>query len=295
MQLRTIVAATDESETGRDAARAAFSLGERSGARIVVMTVLSPSDAAPALVEAPLTGSGVGSPDERLARSFQAELPAPGAGPVIEFCATSGVPGIEIPRFAESRNADLLVLGRTRRSQARRLLLGDTADAVARRSAIPCLFVGRPLPHLSRVVVALDGTERGVTVLTAASDFVRAIGARMRAVTVEPRREQEAAPGSGYLLDGRSTKLALTIDRLRIEDPDVWSGWEAPGASAAGGLLRIRHGDPVSEVLTELGACGADLLVIGYHRGGPPGVLEGGSVARRLAHDARCAVLTVPL
>jgi nucleotide-binding universal stress UspA family protein len=48
-------------------------------------------------------------------------------------------------------------------------------------------------------------------------------------------------------------------------------------------------------VLAEVRESGADLLVIGYHRGGPPGVLEAGSTARRLAHEAPCAVLTIPL
>ena len=52
-----------------------------------------------------------------------------------------GLPGIEIGRFAEHVRADLLVLGRKQRSRGQRLLLGDTADAVARRSRIPCLFV----------------------------------------------------------------------------------------------------------------------------------------------------------
>ena len=39
----------------------------------------------------------------------------------------------------------------------------------------------------------------------------------------------------------------------------------------------------------------ARLLAFGYHRGGPPGIVEGGSVARGLLHSALCAVLTVPL
>ena len=39
----------------------------------------------------------------------------------------------------------------------------------------------------------------------------------------------------------------------------------------------------------------ADALVIGYHRGGPPGSLEAGSTARSLAHMAPCAVLSIPL
>jgi len=42
-------------------------------------------------------------------------------------------------------------------------------------------------------------------------------------------------------------------------------------------------------------ACSADVLVIGYHRGGPAGVIEAGSIARRVLHQAECSVLTVPL
>jgi len=37
------------------------------------------------------------------------------------------------------------------------------------------------------------------------------------------------------------------------------------------------------------------VIIIGYRRGGPPGLIEAGSVARQVAHHAPCAVLTVPL
>jgi len=59
--------------------------------------------------------------------------------------------------------------------------------------------------------------------------------------------------------------------------------------------LAIRRGDILERVLAEAQESGADVLAIGYHRGGPPGVLEAGSTARRLAHAAPCAVLTIPL
>jgi nucleotide-binding universal stress UspA family protein len=35
--------------------------------------------------------------------------------------------------------------------------------------------------------------------------------------------------------------------------------------------------------------------VIGYHRGGLPGIIEAGSTARHVVHTAPCAVLTIPL
>jgi nucleotide-binding universal stress UspA family protein len=51
----------------------------------------------------------------------------------------------------------------------------------------------------------------------------------------------------------------------------------------------------VDQVMAALEETSADALVVGYHRGGPPGVIEVGSTARHLAHLAPCAVLTVPL
>jgi nucleotide-binding universal stress UspA family protein len=59
--------------------------------------------------------------------------------------------------------------------------------------------------------------------------------------------------------------------------------------------LVIRHGQIVDEILAEAVSCGASVLVIGYRRGGPAGVIEGSSVARRVLHQAECAVMTVPL
>jgi nucleotide-binding universal stress UspA family protein len=43
--------------------------------------------------------------------------------PPVELSVVSGVPGIEIGRLAERREADLLVLGRKQRSQLARVLL----------------------------------------------------------------------------------------------------------------------------------------------------------------------------
>jgi nucleotide-binding universal stress UspA family protein len=59
--------------------------------------------------------------------------------------------------------------------------------------------------------------------------------------------------------------------------------------------LIIRRGVIVESIVTETQEIKADVLVVGYHRGGPPGVLEAGSTARRLVHASPCAVLTIPL
>ena len=59
--------------------------------------------------------------------------------------------------------------------------------------------------------------------------------------------------------------------------------------------MEVRRGAIVEEILAAVDATGADVLVIGYHRGGLPGLIEAGSTARRVLHTAPCAVLTIPL
>ncbi len=57
----------------------------------------------------------------------------------------------------------------------------------------------------------------------------------------------------------------------------------------------MRGGDVVEQILAVVDERRPDVLVIGCHRGGPPGIIDAGSTARRLAHTAPCTILTVPL
>jgi nucleotide-binding universal stress UspA family protein len=62
-----------------------------------------------------------------------------------------------------------------------------------------------------------------------------------------------------------------------------------------GQALVVHRGRVVDEILKEIRFSDADVLVLGCHRGGPAGTIEGGSISRRLMHLSTCAVLTVPL
>lgn len=284
MQLRHILAAADDSPEGRLAVLIGARLSALASARFTVLTVAQAVDA-PGM-QAKLL--------QDLRRMVYGELAKiEGAVPEPVLAVAAGLPGIEIGRYAETEAADLVVVGRKRRSELQRLLIGDTADSVARRSRTPCLFVKAGQEQMQRVLVSLDGTERGMAVLLAAMDFTRAIAARLHAVTVEPAYENEAeAP---RLLTGRSARLAQAVDDLR-QSTNLGSGeWEVRPSIAGESPLVIQRGRVVDAVLTEVERSQADVLVLGYHRGGPAGVIEAGSIARRLAHDAPCAVLTIPL
>jgi nucleotide-binding universal stress UspA family protein len=285
--LRHIVVATDESEAGRSAVRAGLNLAKRAFARLTVMRVVP-------VESLPLLGSaldGVVGPDgaataiERLQRWVHAQL-RPDCPVPVELGIAFGVPGIEICRFAEQRGADLLVLGRKHRSAIARLLVGDTADAVVRRSRVPCLFVEHGALPLSQLLVALDGSDRGMRVYAAARDFVQALDLGLTVVTVDHWERPEAVDPVPPLPLTRSSQL--------------WHELEPPAPRAAGSTytevaVSIRQGRPVPEVLAELVRTGADVLTFGCHRGGPAGILESGGIARHLLHTAPVSVLTIPL
>jgi nucleotide-binding universal stress UspA family protein len=285
MQLRHILVATDQSDTARSALRVALTLANRAGARVTVMTTISAHATSP--VPALVSDDPAASSGPVLARLEQWMDPEVRAAPPVHSVGlgvTFGIPGVEICRFADDHQVDLIVVGRKQRSQATRLLVGDTADAVARRSRTPCLFVPLGSPAPERLLVALDGSRRGLTVLRAACDFAGAVAASLHAVTVEPVRPDEPPELAELIPSGRSDALRETIAQLGNCEP----AGHAPEA------LMIRRGPIVESLLAAVAETRSDVIVLGFHRGGPPGVIEAGSIARRLTHSAACAVLTVP-
>jgi nucleotide-binding universal stress UspA family protein len=141
---------------------------------------------------------------------------------------------------------------------------------------VPCLFVPTPIDVPITILTALDGSTRCLNVLAATRSIANALCASLELVTVEPVRQNEPHELAPSLPTARTVNLRCMLD----EDGDA---------------LRVRRGEVVTEILHEISATKAQVLAVGYHRGGPPGVLELRSVARRLAHSAPCAVLTIPL
>jgi nucleotide-binding universal stress UspA family protein len=260
-----VMAATDESDAGRQAVGLALDVALRAHARATVMRVL------------PFDGTVCRGAIEQLQRWVESDRPSLGPSLPIEYAVAYGVPGVEISRTGERIRADMLVLGRQERTQAMRLLLGDTADAVARRSGIPCLFVPTSGTRLRSVLVTIDGTKRGRTVLRTASAFARQVGTELRVLTVEPVHAGEPADLAV------ATPVASTAHLLADLDDSLALD------------LEVRRGHPAEQILEAVEASTPDLVVIGCHRGGPAGVIEAGSTARQVIHHAPCAVLTVPL
>jgi nucleotide-binding universal stress UspA family protein len=287
MQLRHILAAADESDAGRQAVRTAVQLANLTSARLTVLRVRA-TEAPCRLVTAGVDAEPRDCRDNETAQRYlrlwlEADVLSPAQMRIVELATACGLPGIEICRFAERSQVDLMVLGRKPHSRMTRLLLGDTADAVARRSRVPCLFTPLRPGELRKVLVALDGSDRGINVMTESCDFARGAGATLATMTVEPQPADESLQIVPALPVARSSSLQRRVREVLAQK------------SMADAPLRIRRGDILERVIAEVQETGADALAVGYHRGGPPGVLEAGSTARRLAHVAPCSVLTIPL
>ena len=259
------MAAVDESDAGRQAVWTALELASQTGACVSVMRAV------------PFDGNGSASALEQLRRWVESDLPLLDPLPPVTYSLAYGLPEIEIARFAERVRADLLVVGRKPRTRMARLLVGDTADAVARRSRLPCLFVPPQDARPRRVLVAVDGSDRGMAVLKAADGFARQIGAELGLLTVEPVHAGEPAHLAMATPATRSTRI-----QSRVHDT------LAP-------TLEVRRGNAAEQILAAAHERMPDVLVLGCHRGGPAGVIEAGSTARQVLHAAPCAVLTVPL
>lgn len=283
MKVDHILAAADESEAGRQAVRTAIDLAGRAHARVTVLRAVPVGAMAVAATTTggyDFAGPEMESPGiEELRQWIGSGLRTQSDPPTVELAIASGIPGLEIRRLADQREADLVVLGRKRRSQLARLMLGDTAGLVTRHSQIPCLMVPANSGSLRRMLVAIDGSEGGMLVLAKAASFAQAVGLTLQVLTVQPESDRSTPAESVGITQKRQAREILRHHGIEAAVPTV----------------EVRRGAIVPEILAAVDTSGSDLLAIGYHRGGLPRVIEAGSTGRRLAHTVSCAVLTIPL
>jgi nucleotide-binding universal stress UspA family protein len=281
VKLDRIVVAVDNSDASREAARCAARIASLCGGEITVLAVAPGAGTPGAHHSTPLDLI-----EAALGTDFFHDFPAL----PVDLAGVHGLPQIEIGRYAEHRKADLLVMGRKERTHSARLFLGDTADAVLRRSRIPCLLIPPGRRSFRRVTAAVDGTDRGFAVYEYADAFAQACAMNLNAVTVEPQWIGEPPALTSQVWSTRTEKLAAQIgSRTR-------RGRKLARRSGSGATdeLHVRNGEAVGEIVAEVSDVGSDVLVLGFHRGGPPLVVSTGSVSRKLVHAAPCAVLSVP-
>jgi nucleotide-binding universal stress UspA family protein len=146
--IRKILAAIDFSPCSERAAEYAVELAGPLGATVTLLhvysvPVVSPfPGATPLYVASPATMAEVASVVMQQLDELRSRIHRPEIG--IAIHALEGSPKELIPRFADERDFDLIVVGTHGRTGVRHLLIGSVAEAVVRHALRPVLTVHEP-------------------------------------------------------------------------------------------------------------------------------------------------------
>ena len=138
-----ILLATDLTAASEVATDWAFSLAERNGADLLVVSVIDPRELRQASQRTGLRWDQVR--DRRQAAAQELVARGHPSGLNVRVLVWTGDPGESIVSAAESEAADLIVVGTHGRGTIGRLLIGSVSEHVVRHAPCPVL-VARPDP-----------------------------------------------------------------------------------------------------------------------------------------------------
>jgi nucleotide-binding universal stress UspA family protein len=211
--------------------------------------------------------------------------------PVHELSLGDGSPAALLSRVAGGEEADLIVVGSTRRGLLARALLGSTADHLI--TSAPCPVAVVPRGHADRrdrglklVGAAYDGTANAERAVRQATALARALSARLRVIMVVEGIGPADIAYAGQTARGPDPRFSRTM--LERASDDLLAS--LPGDVEADRL--VLSGDP-ADALVEASEL-PDVLVVGSHGDGPIVRALLGSVSTTVARTAACPVVVVP-
>lgn len=280
-----LVAATDGSAAGETAVRAASFIGSKVSAAVDVLLVIEPL---PILMPAPSTllQPLVVAPEflEEMRNGIvkrTSEISQPGIEWKVDV--TYGRAGSEIVDHAERTGAQMIVIGHVHHGMLDRVLDGETALEVVRRSSVPLLLAS---PHLQalpkRAVLAVDFSPESIE---AAREALRLLSDGAVAVVAHVAPRAATFDGSRLTVDEYETLMLREL------------GAFADSLSVPAGIRLERvilHGKPAKELLKLAERTNADLISVGTRGAGLMQRLFVGTNTARVVHHSRCSVLIAP-
>jgi universal stress protein E len=275
--IRRMVAGVATLQPDDPALTAALALRAHTGAELHLVHV-DPADPNPGMSVSLSRGSALRGVVESVAPG------ATGATGRVFCRALTGDPERRLREAVESTNADLLVLGATRRGPFARAVLGTTATHLLRTVRIPILVVHGPLPERPlRVLLTTDLSHHAAHAHARGLSLARTVGTgapELRSLFVQaPYLAENPVPVP--------VPPQLDAERELAEFLEA----EVPHAPIT---PRVRSGDPAYQIVYEAREWEADLIVLGTHgRRGASRMLLG-SVAEAVLRGAPCATLVIP-
>jgi nucleotide-binding universal stress UspA family protein len=175
----------------------------------------------------------------------------------VDCRAVAGTAGSGLADVAGELNANLLIVGPTRRGTLSRTILGTTAQRVLRRSNVAVLVLRPPLVHpVRRVLFAIDLSELGASVHKMGLDLVHGMFGHDPALRALFVAWYDASLPPPLRYDQLASAAKRELDEFLGE------------ASIAGAEFepRVRVGDPPKEIIAETADWDADLLVMARTR-----------------------------
>ncbi|MGE0869961.1 MAG: universal stress protein [Kofleriaceae bacterium] len=268
-----ILVATDLTQIGDAAIRVAVARAGATGARIAVCHVVTPGHSQPPIVDVV----------KQITAHLDREL-----GPAardIEVMVRTGNPADQIASCAADWNADLVIVGGVDHPLGllRRLFHTSVVDKVVRRA--PCsVLVTRRAPATRRMLVGIDLDHSEDVLANAAAEQARSPCDVMVVHVVQPL--PPLASLEGTLPVPRWDNLVANVL------PNVEAMVAASGLNAD---VRVVPGDPGSVLCDLANELSSEMVIVGTH--GRKGIARValGSVAEKVASEAPCPVLVVPL
>jgi nucleotide-binding universal stress UspA family protein len=199
-----------------------------------------------------------------------------------------GSPARALHTLAETRGADLVVVGSTHTGRLGRVFPGATGEKLLHGA--PCAVAVVPRGHpdrpLARIGVAYDGTDEAKAALALAARLAKRFDAKLELIGVASR-ERYAGPalagGDGYEME---TLRVETEKRIQAALDEGAQGLDMPSETV------LRDGDPAEELAEQSEQ--VDLIVTGSRGYGPLRAVLMGGVSGRLIRLAHCPVIVVP-
>ncbi|HET7274742.1 MAG TPA: universal stress protein [Longimicrobiaceae bacterium] len=263
LTLKSILVATDLTDSSRPALRTAASLAPLAGTSLHLLYVADDP-----------------KPDDEARLREQFRIAAPDAPEPDSVRVIVGSPAAAIVQHAVEVDADALILGPHRRTGMPGEM-GSTAANVVRNAPCPCLVAAADLRlPLERVIAPIDLSEVASGALSVALSWASALRPR-------PAKANLTAL---HVTTNSASRTAEQAVREEVEQARTRAG----GAAHVDIREMIaHHSDPVEEILRTAASESADLLVMGT-RDEVRSVSDLGSVAAAVARRTQCPLLLVP-
>lgn len=212
-------------------------------------------------------------------------------GAPVTVAIRKGHPGTEILAAAEEGTFDLIVLGSRGRTGLAAVLLGSTAEFVAKRASGSVLVARGSGKPLERILLTTDGSEHSRRAMERLRDLPLPRSATVCVLHVT--ESFYAHPGLIPALKEEFERTVHEIRRAQRQNAELLVEGtrrflEGEGFTTTG---ETRTGKPAEEILTAAREHRADLIVVGARGLSPTKEFLIGSVSGRILRYAPCSVL----